>query len=80
MITTKQCPKCPMAKIFWRELKDEYKFDYEELDSASEKGQIHVGNFSIMSIPTAIVEVDGKEPVLFIGTPSRKRALEAIIG
>jgi thioredoxin 1 len=78
LITTKQCSKCPLAKVFWRELKDEYKFDYEELDAASDMGKKHVDNFSIMSVPTAIVQNGNHEPILFTGTPSKQKAVDAL--
>jgi thioredoxin 1 len=80
LITTKQCPKCPMARVFWKELKSEYKFEYEEIDALTKLGQSLVEDFSIMSVPAAIVQQDGKEGVAFVGLPSRQKVIEALEG
>jgi thioredoxin 1 len=80
LIIAKQCPKCPMAKIFWRELREEHGFDYEEIDSMTEKAQKYIQDLSIMSVPTAIVEDNGRCSMTFFGTPSKSKVLEAIEG
>lgn len=74
MLTTKSCPYCPSAKRLWQELKKESKFDYEEVDALSEKGQDLVSRHGIMSVPTTII--DGK--VAFIGVPDRSKAIAAV--
>jgi len=80
LITTKQCPKCPMAKVFWRELKSEYKFEYEEIDAVTKLGQSLIEDFSKMSVPAAIVQEDGKKEMTFVGLPSRQKVIQAIEG
>jgi thioredoxin 1 len=69
-----------MAKIFWKELRDEYGFDYEEIDAMTKKAQKYIQDLSIMSVPTAVVEDNGKFSVKFFGTPSKAKVLEAIEG
>ena len=69
-----------MAKEFWRELKKQHKFEYEEIDGASEQGQKLVQKFSIMSVPTTIIEEDSKGMVTFVGVPKKEKAIEAIEG
>lgn len=74
VVTTKSCPYCPSAKKLWQDLKKTHKFEYEEVDAMSEKGQDLVGRFGIMSVPTTII--DGK--VKFTGVPDKKKAVEAV--
>ena len=69
-----------MAKVFWRELKSEYPFEYEEIDALTELGQSLAKDFSIMSVPAAIVQEDGKEEVTFIGLPPKQKVVETIRG
>jgi len=80
LITTKQCPKCPMVKVFWRELKNEYKFEYEEIDALTKLGQSLVKDFSILSVPAAIIQQDGQKEVTFIGLPPKQKVVETIKG
>jgi len=80
LVTTNKCPHCPAAKQLWKELKKEYKFEYEEVDGLSAKGQELVHKFSIMSVPTTIIEEDGKGRVAFVGVPQKEKAIEAIKG
>ena len=79
LLTTKTCPFCPMAKEFWKEMKKDYKFSYEEVDGASEKGQDLVRKFSIMSVPTTIVEENGVGRVAFVGVPQKSKAIEVLM-
>lgn len=74
LVTTKTCPFCPSAKRLWAELKKENNFDYEEVDAMSDKGQALVERFSIMSVPTTIID----NKVAFVGVPDRTRALNAL--
>ena len=67
-----------MARVFWRELKSEYEFEYEEIDALTKLGQSLVQDFSIMSVPAAIVQQDGKKGLTFAGLPSRQKVIEAI--
>lgn len=80
LITTKTCRFCPVAKQLWRDLQKEYKFVYEEVDGMSTKGQKLVKKFSIMSVPTTIIEEDGVGRVAFVGVPTKEKAIEAIKG
>ncbi|TAL47549.1 thioredoxin family protein [archaeon] len=74
VVYTKSCVYCPSTKALWKELQKKHKFDYEEIDAATPKGQEMVQKFSIMSVPTTII--DGK--VEFIGMPNRAKAEEKV--
>ena len=78
IITTKSCPYCPSAKRLWQEVKKEKDFEYEEVDALSEKGQQIVERFGIMSVPTTIIEKDGKKEVAFVGVPEKTKAVAAV--
>jgi thioredoxin 1 len=74
LVYTKACAYCPAAKALWKELQKKHKFDYEEVDAVSPKGQELVQKFGIMSVPTTVI--DGK--VEFIGVPSKEKAEEKV--
>lgn len=76
LVYTKTCVYCPIAKSLFKDLKKQYKFDYEEIDGTSPEGQKMVSKYSIMSVPTIIV--DGK--VRFNGVPARDKAIVAVTG
>lgn len=76
LVYTKSCVYCPVAKQMFKELKKHYKFDYEEIDAMSPEGQRLVNKYSIMSIPTIIV--DGK--VQWVGVPQKDKVLSVITG
>ena len=75
VVYTKSCPYCPAAKALWKSLQKELKFDYEEVDAVSPKGQQLVEKFGIMAVPTSIVD-DGKDVI--VGVPSKDRAVKAV--
>ncbi len=74
ILTTKSCPYCPSAKKLWQDVKKEHKFDYEEVDALSEKGQELVAKHGVMSVPTTLI--DGK--VAFTGVPDKNKAIAAV--
>ena len=75
VVYTKTCQYCPTAKSLWKSLQKQFKFDYEEIDAVSPKGQELVMKFSIMAVPTSIID-DGKNVI--VGVPSKEKAIEAI--
>ncbi len=75
VVYTKTCPYCPSAKALWKSLQKQLKFDYEEVDAVSTKGQQLVAKFSIMAVPTTIID-DGKDVI--VGVPSKEKAIEAV--
>lgn len=74
VLTTKSCVYCPTAKRLWQDIRKEHKFDYEEVDALSEKGQEIVERHGIMSVPTTLI--DGK--VMFTGIPDKNKAVAAV--
>jgi len=76
VVYTKTCIFCAPTKQIWRDLQKKHKFDYEEIDAESLKGQQVVRKFNIMSVPTTIV--DGK--IQFVGMPNKAKAEEAVTG
>ena len=75
LVFTKTCQYCPTAKALWKSLQKQYGFDYEEVDAISPKGQELVMKFSIMAVPTSIID-DGKNVI--VGIPSKEKAIQAI--
>jgi predicted thioredoxin/glutaredoxin len=75
LVYTKQCVYCPSAKILFKDLKKLYKFDYEEIDAMSPEGQKLVAKYSIMAVPSIIV--DGK--LMWAGVPQKDKVI-AVIG
>ena len=74
VVYTKACPFCPATKELFRNLKKEYKFDYEEIDALTEKGQELVQKHMIMSVPTTIIN----DKIAFVGVPPKEKAIAAI--
>ncbi len=76
LVYTTTCQYCPSAKKLFKDLQKQYKFEYEEIDAISPKGQELVGRFSIMAVPTIIVD----DKVAFVGVPARDKAEAAVKG
>lgn len=74
LVYTKTCVYCPNTKALWKELQKKYKFDYQEIDAVSPEGQKLVQKFSIMSVPTTIID----DKVQFVGVPNKAKAEEAV--
>lgn len=74
LVKTKTCPYCPSASKLWQELQKTEKFEYEEVDAMTEKGQQIVSKLGIMSVPTTIID----DKVVFVGVPDKQKALEAV--
>ena len=75
LVYTKQCVFCPTAKQVFKDLKKQYKFDYEEIDAMSPEGQKLVAKYSIMAVPSIIV--DGR--LQWTGVPQKDKVI-AVIG
>ena len=80
LVKTKTCVYCPTASAIWKDLHQHYKFDYEEVDATTPKGQELVMKFMIMAVPTTIIEKDGKQSVAFVGLPRKEKAAELVKG
>ncbi|MBI4009721.1 MAG: thioredoxin family protein [Candidatus Aenigmarchaeota archaeon] len=80
LLKTRTCIYCPATSRLWQDLKNQYNFDYEEIDATTPKGQELVMKFSIMAVPTTIIERNGKQSVAFVGIPPREKAVQVIGG
>ena len=76
LVYTKSCQYCPTAKILFKDLKKQYKFDYEEIDAMSPEGQKLVTKYSIMAVPSIIV--DGR--LQWTGVPQKDKVIAVIAG
>ena len=74
LVYTKQCVYCPLAKSLFKDLKKQHKFDYEEIDAMTPEGQKLVAKYSVMAVPSIIV--DGK--LMWTGVPQKDKVLAAI--
>lgn len=76
LVYTKHCVYCPAAKSLFKDLKKNYKFDYEEIDAMSPEGQEIVSKFNIMSVPSIIID----NKLAFTGVPTKDKVIESIKG
>ncbi len=76
LVYTKSCVYCPAAKALFKDLKKQYKFDYEEVDAMSPEGQKLVSKFSIMSVPSIIVDNNLK----WVGVPQKDKVIATLSG
>ncbi len=76
LVYTKSCIYCPAAKSMFKDLKKTHKFDYEEIDATSPEGQKLAAKYSIMAVPTIIVD----NKVMWVGTPQKDKVIAAIGG
>lgn len=76
LVYTKSCAYCPLAKGLFKDLKKQYKFDYEEVDAMSPEGQKLVAKYSIMSVPTIIVD----NRVQWTGVPQKDKVIAIVAG
>ncbi len=68
------CPSCPGTKSFWKNLRNDIPFQYEEINIDSEKGKEIAERLSIQSVPTTLV--NGR--VYFVGKPEKSRAIQVL--
>jgi glutaredoxin len=68
------CHNCPAAKKFWKNLSEEYGFNYREVDVESEEGKKFVEELDIMGVPTTIIDNE----VEFVGIPDKNEAIAKI--
>ena len=74
LIHASWCNVCPSARRFWKDLKSEYDFEYEEIDVETPQGQVLKDKYRIVGVPTTII--DGK--VAFTGLPKKADAIASI--
>ncbi|MDW7732416.1 MAG: thioredoxin family protein [Methanolobus sp.] len=70
LVHSEWCHFCPAAKSLWRELKDKYDFEYEEVELDTPEGKELAQKFKIRSIPTTIID----DKIAFVGVPDREKA------
>lgn len=74
LIHASWCTACPATRRFWKDLKSEYDFEYEEIDVETPEGQTLIDKYGIAGVPTTII--DGR--VAFVGLPKKADAINAI--
>ncbi len=74
LVHSEKCHFCPTAQKMWRELKEQYDFEYEEIDLDTPKGREIAKEFKIRSIPTTIID----DKVAFVGVPDKKQASKVV--
>ena len=68
------CTACPAARRFWKDLKAEYNFEYEEVNVETPEGQVLIDKYGIVGVPTTII--DGE--LAFTGLPKKADAIARI--
>jgi thiol-disulfide isomerase/thioredoxin len=75
LVHSEWCHFCPTAKELWRELKEKYDFEYEEVELDTPEGKELAKKFKIRSIPTTIID----DKVVFVGVPDREKASYVVV-
>jgi thioredoxin-related protein len=68
-----------MAKILWKKLQKDYKFEFEEVDAYSEKGRKLVEKHEIRAVPATIIQDEKGERLAFVGVPSEEEAKKEVM-
>ena len=68
------CPTCEATKKFWRNLREKYKFDYQEIDIDTKKGSTFAEKYFILSAPTTVIN----DKVAFAGLPNREERIKIL--
>jgi len=76
VIYSQCCPVCVETRDFWRGLKGELEFDYQEVEVAAEHGTDWILKYSIHSVPSTVIN----EKVAFVGMPDAHAARALIAG
>jgi glutaredoxin len=74
LVTAQWCHYCPTAKKVWRELKEKFNFEYEEIEYESPEGEKLADKFSIVSVPTTIID----DQIVFVGVPDKDKASKTL--
>lgn len=74
LIHASWCTICPSARKFWKDLKSDYDFEYEEVDVETPQGQVLIDKYGIAGVPTTIID----EKVAFTGLPKKADAIASI--
>lgn len=74
LVHAEWCHFCPNAKQLWRELREKYGFEYEEVELDTPEGKELAAKFKIRSIPATIIN----DKVTFVGVPELDKAIKAI--
>lgn len=74
LIHASWCKVCPSARRFWKDLKSEYDFEYEEIDVETPEGQELIEKYGIVGVPTTLI--DGE--IAFTGVPKKAEAIARI--
>lgn len=55
LLTASWCPRCPVARRLWEELRERYGLDYQELDIDGPEGQEVAARYAVEAVPAVIV-------------------------
>ncbi len=68
------CSVCHATRKLWSGLRNEYTFEYEEVNLTSLQGMEYVKKHAIHSVPVTLIE----DKIAFFGLPEREKAIEAV--
>ena len=75
--TASWCPPCKMFKPIMKEIEREgYSIQFIDIDH--DENDL-MEKYNIQSVPTSIIEEDGKEVERFVGALSKKEVLEKLV-
>lgn len=58
IFTLPNCPKCPAAKKIAKDIAEEFKINFKEVDIGSAEGQIEGLMYQVMSTPSIAIDSD----------------------
>lgn len=74
VIYAQWCPSCPATKSFWKKLRNDIPFQYEEIDIETDRGREIAERHNIKTVPTTLI--NGR--TYFVGTPEKSRAIQVL--
>jgi thioredoxin 1 len=75
LLTASWCPRCPVARRVWEQLRDRFRLNYRELDIDTPEGQEILEQYAIPAVPAVIL--DGRVWCEVVDEAEALRMLEA---
>jgi thioredoxin 1 len=75
LLTASWCPRCPVARRVWEQLRDRFRLNYRELDIDTPEGQEILEQYAIPAVPAVIL--DGRAWCEVVDEAEALRMLEA---